>query len=233
MCSLSAICYKTFDIHIGIDIGKAIDRDGSLRAFGRKRQAMMTFDDDLDRKIDETLDLYSRISKTNPMFHPKDRAQLETLLLSPKAKLLCRYDIDGKMIASMLVSDKKFYQSSAVETYGFLRYLIGSQENPITRDLPDHPDIFWLECLCVDDERRGEGIAKELMCEAYEYALETADELPAIVSCGIMVGNEPPRQLAARCSLEKIDHAWTQRDFADDGSFDKDFSWNIYYNVLD
>lgn len=191
----------------------------------------MIFDEDRKRIISELVPLYREVRKTDDKLHPKSEQQLEWMLAAPKTAVIEKRDGEGKLIASMLVSDKKHYQAP-VETYAFLKYLIGSRDDVSDQGLPAHPDIFWLECLCVEDSHRNKGIARDMVGEAIDYASENADELPCIVACGIMVENLAARHLAERCGFAMIAHEWTQEDFADDGSYDKDFAWNIFYKVV-
>lgn len=193
---------------------------------------MMVFDEKTRKMIDEALALYDLVASKDDQFHPKDKAQLEALLNAPESKMLARYDDDGKMVGCLLVSEKRHFQTAALETHSFLKYLISPKAAESGIEVPDDLDIFWMECLCVEPERRGHGIGASLIEEAFSYAADEAKRLPCIVGCGISVDNVAAREVFLGCGMEMIDHVWSTDEFAADKRFGKDFSWNILYRVV-
>lgn len=190
----------------------------------------MIFDRKLAKQVTDIVAFEDEIKKTDKNFHPKSAEQLEWQLTARGSKAFLEKS-EGKIVGMLLFSNKRVYQAP-VETYDFLKFLIGSQLDVEGESaLPSHPDIFWLECVAVEEDHRGEGIAKELVRQACEYAREQANGEKCIVACGISTTNVAAQNLAARCGFTQIERNWTQDDFSDDGSYDPDFAWNILYMI--
>lgn len=190
----------------------------------------MIFDKKLAQQIQDILVLEDAVKKTDDKFHPKSAEQLEWLLCADGSTAITK-EKNGKLIGMALVSNKRIYQAP-VETYGFLKFLVGSHCKESASQLPAHPDIFWIECVAVEEDERSQGLSKEMVQQACDFAHDSAHSLPCIIACGIMTTNIAAQNLAARCGFQKIERDWTQDDFADDGSYDRDFAWNIFYKIV-
>lgn len=191
----------------------------------------MIFDNEKSKQIEDIAAFEKEIEKTSDKFHPKSTEQLEWMLSADGSEAITETDNHGDIIGMLLVSNKRTYQEP-VETYGFLKFLIGSHAEENKDKLPSHPDIFWLECAAVDESHRRKGLAKKMVEKAIELAGASAKESPCVIACGIMTENVAAQALARSCGFEKIERDWTQEDFSDDGSYDRDFAWNIFYKIV-
>lgn len=72
----------------------------------------------------------------------------------------------------------------------------------------------------------------ELCAKLAGMAKTKTKESPCIAACGITTENIVAQELARSCGFEKIERDWTQEDFSDDGSYARDFAWNIFYKIV-